>query len=477
MALRYLHLDRANPWPRQRAWLAVLLAAAVGGAGCVTTYVGPVVEDHTIGLISRPISGPVELAWRIKTLGGEAVERMEIRGRRMPALDRLPIPPLAPARPLMDPALMGTWLEQQSGPCVAGRLTLLINGDAYFPRLEAALKLATNRIDIQTYIFDNDDVAARIADLLKRKSGHVPVRVLMDVLGSRAAWRVQAPSVEDSPQPDISDMMAYLREDSEVEVRRSYNLWLSSDHSKLILVDRHTAFFGGMNIGREYRHDWRDLMVEARGPLADELQRHFNRAWNRAKTFSDLWMLLDSRRRERASPAEPGACYYLVLTTPFTHDIYSAHLRAARLATHHIYVENPYLWNTRFIYALCAARKRGVDVRVTVPLAVNIPIGQSANRVAMNTLLRHGVRVFLYPGMTHVKAAVYDGWASFGTANFDDLSLHKNIEMNLFTADPDFVRDFEQHLLLAGQDRCVEIRQPLPLSLWDELAKEVADFL
>jgi len=31
--------------------------------------------------------------------------------------------------------------------------------------------------------------------------------------------------------------------------------------------------------------------------------------------------------------------------------------------------------------------------------------------------------VWLYPGMSHVKAAVFDGWACLGSANWDKLSF------------------------------------------------------
>jgi len=457
---------------------AVLMA---GGflflAGCVTTHMAPLVEDHTIGLISRPITGPAELAWRVKTVSGETLDRMEIQLIDMPRLEAQPIPPVASQRPRMDPEVMRKWLTAEAGQSVKGSLSLLINGNAYFSRLDEVLRQATNRIDVQTYIFDNDDVAQAVADVLRAQSQRIPVRVLLDGIGSRTAWDVQASSAATVSPPDIPNMISYLKRDSRVKVRRGYNLWFSTDHSKLIVVDESTAFFGGMNIGREYRYDWRDLMVEIEGPLVDEFQHLFDRAWNRAKTFSDLWILFDKHRRKKIHPEGIGVECYLLLTTPFTKDIFNAHLRAARSAQHHVYVENPYVWNTKFIYALCEARKRGVDVRVTVPMRGNIDIGNGATRMAVNTLLSHGVRVFLYPGMTHLKAAIYDGWASFGTANFDDLSLHKNIEINLFTETPEFVKDFENCILLDGQDRSLEVDRILPTTFWDEVDKGMADFM
>ena len=50
-----------------------------------------------------------------------------------------------------------------------------------------------------------------------------------------------------------------------------------------------------------------------------------------------------------------------------------------------------------------------------------------ANRATVNRLLRAGIRVYLFPGQTHVKAMSVDGvWAYLGTGNFDPLSLRHN---------------------------------------------------
>jgi cardiolipin synthase len=272
-------------------------------------------------------------------------------------------------------------------------------------------------------------------------------------------------------------MARYLRRDSGVQVRSRHNVWFSSNHAKLVVVDGATAFVGGMNLGREYRYDWRDMMVEVHGPLVHELERQFARAWTRTRFLSDFFLLAEDSAEPGTNCTPDQPRFHILETTPFRHEIYKAQLFAARNASHHIYVENPYMWNTKFIYSLCEARHRGVDVRVTASMSVDFETVSGATRVALNTLIRHGVRVFLYPGMTHVKAAVYDGWACFGSANFDDLSLHKNIELNLCTDDPGFVRQIETQLLLDGQDQSKEIKEPLPTSFWDELSRRVADFL
>ena len=70
----------------------------------------------------------------------------------------------------------------------------------------------------------------------------------------------------------------------------------------------------------------------------------------------------------------------------------------------------------------------------------------SANLLAARAFLRNGIRVYGYPGMTHVKAALYDGWAFVGSANFDKLSLRINQETNLATSDPRFVEPLRRDL-------------------------------
>ena len=81
----------------------------------------------------------------------------------------------------------------------------------------------------------------------------------------------------------------------------------------------------------------------------------------------------------------------------------------------------------------------GVDVRIILPTLNDSGFMNSANLLAAKAFLNNRVRVYGYPGMSHVKAAIYDGWACLGSANFCKLSLRINQETNLATSDPGFV--------------------------------------
>ena len=120
----------------------------------------------------------------------------------------------------------------------------------------------------------------------------------------------------------------------------------------------------------------------------------------------------------------------------------------------------------QLVQALADARQRGVDVRVIIPMEGNHGIMNANNVTAANKLLKYGVRVFAYPGMSHVKAAVYDGWACLGSANFDKLSFRVNKEMNLGVSDPRFVDVLLEEVFEADFAASTELTAPLPEG-WD----------
>ena len=147
---------------------------------------------------------------------------------------------------------------------------------------------AEESINIRTYIFDNDDFAVEVADILKEKSKAVKVRIQIDALGNLVAMQADAESLPAGHNGPLS-ISAYLRKDSKVKVRNRANAFMyMGDHTKTTIIDRKIAFVGGMNIGREYRYDWHDLMMEVSGPIVDQLQYDSDKAWARASVFGDV---------------------------------------------------------------------------------------------------------------------------------------------------------------------------------------------
>jgi cardiolipin synthase len=319
---------------------------------------------------------------------------------------------------------------------------------------------------VRLFIFDNDDYAMRIADLLKRRSKEIRVRVLIDALGTLGAGQ-GAPEGAATGTGGFA-IARYLRSGSEVEVRETPNPWLVSDHTKTILMDRRVAYLGGMNIGHEYRHEWHDMMVELRGPIVGRLQHDFDAAWAYAGMGGDL-AYVKALGEKQKFPGDAEDPAYVDLRPLYTRtldpQVLRAQLAAIRRAQSAIWVEQPYVSDDSLIAALIDARARGVDVRLIVPTRGDSRFMNSANLLAASVLVRNGVRVYVYPGMTHVKAALYDGWACLGSANFDKLSLRINRETNIATSDALFVDRLRRELFDVDFARSRELVEP-PSTGW-----------
>jgi cardiolipin synthase len=156
--------------------------------------------------------------------------------------------------------------------------------------------------------------------------------------------------------------------------------------------------------------------------------------------------------------------------------IRKAVLEGIRRAERIVYLENPYLYENEVAAALVEARRRGVDVRVVLPLGTDNPGGNSSNYVTANYLLANDVRVYLYPGMTHVKALVIDGWACLGSANFNHLSLRLNQEVNVATSDAATVERLRCELFEVDFDKSHELREPIPVGWTDHVVEELMNW-
>jgi cardiolipin synthase len=252
-------------------------------------------------------------------------------------------------------------------------------------------------------------------------------------------------------------------------VIRSRNGSFRFDHRKLVVADGRIAWDGGRNfVDSAFDRD-HDLSYTLTGPLAAEL----------ARQFDDDWEFQGGRRLgslvPRAPEAPPNALARVVHTRPADHDLARILYQAVEAARHHVYVENPYFGDNHLLYLLAGARRRGVDVRVVLTLQSDSDLYSRSNRVTANRLLAAGCRVYLYPGVTHVKAMAVDGvWAYTGTGNFDNLSLRHNRELGVAVSDGPFLAEFEARLFEADFNPEWELTAPLDLSPLDYLYELVA---
>jgi len=417
------------------------MASVSSGASLLT-------DTAIVDPIVRPVSTMSALfSLTAKSVGG-FLKRSAITTVSLPGLEKKPIPDLSNAA-AMDLKKWELDLDEIVGnrPSL-GTIEYLVDGAEYFPRLIESIVGAEHSIDLRTYIFDNDDVAVQMADLLKSKSEELDVRILVDGLGDLFATNIDSESMPADVQLPGS-ISRYLEKNSNVRVRKQSNPWFTGDHVKTTIVDQKLAYVGGMNIGREYRYDWHDL-----GDIA--------------------WFSRNLRGYE-SSPADEGYPIRVLSTTIHDSQIYRAQLEAIRRARDYIYIENAYFSDDNVLYELVRARRRGVDVRVVMASSGDSGTMNLSNEVTINRMLSNGIRVYSYPGMTHVKAAIFDGWACLGSANFDKLSLQVNKEINLGTSHPEAVQQLLERVFLPDFAASDELHDSIPVGWSHRVAEFISD--
>jgi cardiolipin synthase len=374
--------------------------------------------------------------------------------------------PVPPDRPALDPDALEADLRRVAGDELQpASVRLYTDGPEALAALEAAIDRATCSIDVLMYLWDNDPVGWAVARKLAAKaSPTLRVRVLIDGGGNLLQGQP-----EEASAGEANAVVCWLARQPNVQVIRTRNPFFRFDHRKLVLVDGRLAWSGGRNFTHEAFFVAHDVSYTLTGPLTGEMTARYERFW-----------------QEQGGPPGPpplppldvpdaNAQARLVRTRPYGADLARVIYTAVDRAQHHVYVENPYFTDNRLFAKLVQARRRGVDVRVVMTLDSGNAAIDAANRVTVNRLLRAGIRVYLYPGRTHVKALSVDGvWAYLGTGNFDPLSLRHNRELGLAVSHGPLIGELEARVFLTDFRPEWEVLDPLPLAGYEFLIEPIA---
>ena len=216
------------------------------------------------------------------------------------------------------------------------------------------------------------------------------------------------------------------------------------DHRKILVVDGHTGFMGGINLADEYinakvKHGhWKDAAVMLRGDAVWSLATMFLTMWD---SISDEE--LSDPERYRPLPEElPGSFSGIVqpyADSPLDRDLVGemVYLNIINRAQRYLYICTPYLIvDNETLTALLLAAKSGVDVRIITPHIGDKWYVHLLTRACYPQLVRGGVKIYEYtPGFIHSKTFVSDDEvATVGTINLDYRSLYLHFECGLWMA-------------------------------------------
>lgn len=341
-----------------------------------------------------------------------------------------------------------------STPLIAGnKVTLLFDGPQTMQAMIAAVSTATDSINLETYIFDQDALGLRFADLLiERQRAGVQVNIIYDSIGTI-----------DTPVAFFDRMREagiQLVEFNPVNPLKRFGRWRlnNRDHRKILVVDGKIGFTGGINISSAYSHSsmfgskkkkrdtaagWRDTHIQIEGPAVASLQWLFLDTWSQQREN-------DLLQRDYFPPLQrAGDQIVRVLGSAPGSDpvIYKAYVLAIQEAKKTIHITTPYFVpDQQFLDILKQAAQRGIEVTMLFPSVSDSGLVLSAGRSFYSELLQSGVNIYQLQGaVLHAKTAVIDGvWSTVGSANLDIRSFLHNTEVNVIVLDTDFGQAMEK---------------------------------
>ena len=332
-------------------------------------------------------------------------------------------------------------------------------GELMFEDMLAELAKAEKFIFIEFFIIKESNMWDRLLEVMVQKASEgVDVRLIVDDLGSHRLFSRGYVSKLRSNGIKVlrfNPLVPYLQ------------LFMNNrDHRKVIVVDGHTAFNGGINISDEYINIsspfgiWKDTGVRLYGDAV----------WSFTLMFIEMWDTFckeDERindylaYKHQVDESVKGDGFILPYgDTPLDNEELGENIYVDMLnqADKYVYIYSPYLIiSEKMIQALQLTAKRGVDVRLITPGIADKKLIHRLARSYYSFLLEAGVKIYEYtPGFLHAKSFISDDEvAVVGTINLDYRSLYLHFECAtlLFrsSAIEDIKNDFMQTLEASRQ--------------------------
>ena len=343
------------------------------------------------------------------------------------------------------PQSVASALNRAAGgrPIPGNRVELLIDGpDAYAAMLDL-IAGASRWIHFENYIIRSDAEGWRFAEaLMARAREGIKVRVLYDGVGSLFTsgrlWRdLRRAGIEVRSFHPLRPLQIVTN--------------FARDHRKLVVSDGAHAVLGGLCIGCEWTGDgkgtrpWRDTALRIGGPAAAVLDQAFARTWQTAGKA-----LPDDEAAGRVTPEGDGEVR-VIAGEPGRERAFRVIELLAAGSVERLWITDAYMVAPpRLFQALRDAARDGVDVRMLVPGASDLPFIRNLSRIGYRELLRSGVRIYEWDGpMLHAKTIVADGrWTRIGSSNLNSSSLIGNYELDVLVEDSTLADAMERQFRL-----------------------------
>lgn len=301
-----------------------------------------------------------------------------------------------------------------------------ISGEAHYRQLFEDIRTATRAIYIEFYTIHHDQVGEALVRALaaKAKEG-VEVFVLCDFFANMGT-----PEKMFRPLRDAGGKV--------IRIKPYFTHYRS--HRKIVVIDHHISYIGGMNIGKQYanlaekKNPWRDTQVRMVGPCASVLAEYFLVDWMCAVKRKD-WDA--AMAHIEAIPAQtvvlnPNLCQFVIGGVDTDKEaVKMCYLSMIRTAKKRIRIQTPYfIPDASILDALKTAAASGVDIELMIPGIKASFFLDPVTTYYCGELMEYGAKIYKYRGYIHAKTMIIDDEiCCIGSVNMDMRSLQVDDEV------------------------------------------------
>lgn len=317
--------------------------------------------------------------------------------------------------------------------CPKNGIKIFIDGQDKLKNLLADIENAKESINIEYYIFDDDETGKSVMNaLIKKAKEGVKVKLIYDSIGCLKAPRRFFRKLKKAggEVAEFFPPFAYIRM---INLKMNYR-----NHKKIVVIDGKIAYTGGMNIRNDHMnkgkklHPWRDAHLRIVGTGVYPLQNIFLNDWRYVKkeNYPSSYYMEQGMFPE---PITSGNAYLQVVVSGPDSPIQNIKETFIKLITNakkEILIQTPYFVpDEAFMSALRIALASGVKIKMMVPSQPDHRTVFWATQSYLKEFVELGVDVYYFEGFVHSKAIVVDDEIlSIGTCNLDNRSFNLNFE-------------------------------------------------
>mgnify|MGYP000251344953 CR=1 FL=1 len=324
------------------------------------------------------------------------------------------------------------------------------SGEENFKDMIRELKAAKHYIFMEYFIIDEGDMWDTILDILEQKAQEgLDVRLIYDDMGCVSNLPYKYDRILEARGIKCMAFNPFIP-----FVSLAMN---NRDHRKILVIDGHTGFTGGINLADEYINTkerfgyWKDTGIMLKGEGVWNLTTMFLHMWNSFRPTDEDYDKFRPHVHLNKLVQHDGYIQPYG-DSPLDEEVVgeNVYLNLINNAKKYVYIFTPYLIiDNEMATALKIAAKSGVDIKIVTPYIPDKKFVHAVTKSYYESFIKDGIEIYEFtPGFMHAKTFVVDDeYGVVGSINLDFRSLYLHYECGVWLYKTESIKSMKDDYL------------------------------